>query len=339
MRLKTRILLAALSLLLLGSIFTYKILKASATKSDYKTYFFVKEKETLATLIPRLNKELGLKHPFVFRKMAEKMNLEPWLKKGRYEIKADITMRELIKTLREGKAKTVDFVLPSVASLNKFIEVCDKKLEPDAEQFRYLLNDSVFLNKLGFSPTTVCALLIPDTYNLYYHTQPDELFIKLKKEYDIFWNEERQNKAKHLNLTPIEVSILASIVCKETNKNDEMPIVAGLYLNRLNILMPLQSDPTVIFAHNDFTIKRVSIEQTKIISPFNTYNTLGLPPGPICIPSKQAIEAVLNPVAHNYLYMCAKEDFSGYHNFTNNYQQHLINSRNYHSELNRLGVR
>ena len=162
---------------------------------------------------------------------------------------------------------------------------------------------------------------------------------RLKQEYDRYWNEQRRQKAQAQGLTPLEVSVLASIVDEETAKNDEKPIVAGLYLNRLHRGMLLQADPTVKFALNDPTIRRILFSHLEIDSPYNTYKNEGLPPGPIRVASLQALESVLNPTQHDYLYMCAKEDFSGYHNFAVTNAQHAANARRYQQALNQRGIR
>jgi UPF0755 protein len=159
----------------------------------------------------------------------------------------------------------------------------------------------------------------------------------MQKEYNLFWNSSRTTKSILLKMTPQEVTILASIVMSETNKPDEMPIVARTYMNRMKIGMPLQADPTILFALNDTSIKRVLSIHTALQSPYNSYLNIGLPPGPICLASPTAIDAVLNAPTNNYLYFCAKEDFSGYHNFAQTFAQHQVNARKYQQELNRRG--
>jgi UPF0755 protein len=181
-------------------------------------------------------------------------------------------------------------------------------------------------------------MFIPNTYELYWNISPNEFFEKMQKEYVKFWTDERKSKAAKLNLTPIEVSILASIVDSEALYDKEMPVIAGLYLNRLNKGILLQSDPTVIFATGDFTIKRVLNSHLAFNSKYNTYKYAGLPPGPIMMPSIKAIDAVLNREANNYIYMCAKEDFSGYHNFAETREQHEINAKKYREALNKRNI-
>ena len=181
-------------------------------------------------------------------------------------------------------------------------------------------------------------MFIPNTYEMYWNTSAIEFFERLHSEYDKFWNAERKAKAAALNLNPIQVSILASIVDAEALYDKEMPIIAGLYLNRLNKGILLQADPTVIFANGDFTVKRVTNSLLKVSSPYNTYKYSGLPPGPIMMPSINAIDAVLNKNDNNYIYMCAKEDFSGYHNFAVTVQEHERNAKKYRDALNKRNI-
>ncbi len=334
-----KILAVIFILLLVVSTTGFYLYKSKAT--SIKSAFFINLENTdnIETLTQKLTNECGLKYPSIFLKISQRMNLEHWMKRGRYEIKPSMTIVDIVRVFRAGKSQTVNLTIKGVSTLEKFALNCGEKLEPDAQDFLYLLSDSTFLDSLGFNTQTVYSLLIPDTYNTYWHTQPDELLKRLKVEYNKYWTEERIQKAKVCGLTLLQVSTLASIVCKETSKPDDMPIVAGLYLNRIKTNMPLQADPTVIFAQNDGSIRRVTNAHLQIASLYNTYRNVGLPPGPICIPSKQAIEAVLNYTKHNYIFMCAKEDFSGYHNFAVTYAEHLLNAKHYQAALDRKAIK
>jgi UPF0755 protein len=190
-------------------------------------------------------------------------------------------------------------------------------------------------NQYGFNKDNVLTMFLPNTYEVYYNVSPEDLIVRMHTEFEKFWNDERKGKAKAVGLTPIEVSVLASIVQAESVKQAEAPIIAGLYLNRLKKDIPLQADPTLVFAVGDFTLKRVLNEHKEIDSPYNTYRNRGLPPGPVNMPELFALEAVLNYTKTNYLYMCAKEDFSGNHNFTHSYSQHLKNATRYQRALTR----
>ena len=182
-------------------------------------------------------------------------------------------------------------------------------------------------------------MFIPNSYQLYWNTSAEKFFVRMYDEYQKFWTKERKAKAQMIGLKPIQVSILASIVDGEALHEKEMPMIAGLYMNRYNSGTPLESDPTVIFATNDFTIRRVLNKHLRIDSPYNTYLHTGLPPGPINMPSMKAIDAVLNYTKHHYVYMCAKDDFSGYHNFASTLAAHQVNAHKFQEALNERNIR
>ena len=201
------------------------------------------------------------------------------------------------------------------------------------------MNDSVFLKKHNFDQENRLSLFIPNKYEFYWNTSAESFVKRMAEEYKRFWNDERISKARTLGLSQSEVSILASIVqAEQLSHRSERPKIAGLYLNRLRIGMPLQSDPTIIFALKDFSIKRVLNKDKSINSPYNTYKFKGLPPGPINLPDIFSIDAVLSPEKHNFLYMCAKADFSGFHHFSTNLRQHNIYAAEYRKELNKRNV-
>jgi UPF0755 protein len=212
-------------------------------------------------------------------------------------------------------------------------EKVSRNLELTPQEFEVKLIEFALANKDGFDKHNVIAMFIPNTYEVYYNIAPEALIKRMRNEYENFWNESRKQKAAEIGLSPVEVSVLASIVQAETVKREEAPTIASLYLNRLKQGIPLQADPTLVFAVGDFSLKRVLNEHKEIDSPYNTYRYAGLPPGPINLPEINSIDAVLNYVPSNYLYMCAKEDFSGYHNFTNNYNEHMNNAIRYQRAL------
>lgn len=341
-RRKSRILrwtLGGLVIAILGAgaiaLYLYKSAALSIAKPQY---VYLDSTDNVETLRDKLVSECGLKHPAVFMKVAERMNLKRWIKRGRYTVTPRMTLVDVARIFREGKMKTINFVIRPLTGLEPFAARCGDKLEPDSVDYIRILLDSAYLESLGFTRETIYAMLLPDTYNLLWHTQADELMQKLLKEYNLYWDEDRRSRAQRSGLTPMQVSILASIVARETNKNDEMPIVAGMYINRLRKGMALQADPTIKFAMNAPGLKRIYIGHLKTVSPYNTYLNKGLPPGPICIPSKQSIESVLNFAEHDYLYMCAREDFSGYHNFAVDYETHRKNARRYQAALNSRNI-
>jgi UPF0755 protein len=208
----------------------------------------------------------------------------------------------------------------------------------EAELLQLLTSDS-FLGAHGFSRPHALDVFVPNTYHIWWNSTAEELYLRLKKEYDKFWTGERLEKAARLDLTPQQVTTLASIVEEETNVEDEKPVVAGVYLNRLRKNMLLQADPTVKYALKDFGLRRILNRHLEVESPYNTYKYVGLPPGPICIPSIASIDAVLSPEQHEYLYMCASADFSGRHAFAKTLAQHNQNAAAYQAELNRRGIR
>ena len=191
----------------------------------------------------------------------------------------------------------------------------------------------------GYDTATVAALFVPNTYDIYWNVGLDRLMERMEKENQKFWNDERHGKAEAMGMTPVEVATMASIIDEETANNAEKPMIAGMYYNRLKAGMPLQADPTIKFALKDFALRRIYHKLLYIDSPYNTYRYEGLPPGPIKIASIAGIDAVLNHVDHDYLYMCAKEDFSGTHNFARTYQEHLQNAARYTKALNERGIK
>ena len=204
---------------------------------------------------------------------------------------------------------------------------------------RKALRDSALCAKYGKTPQTIACLLMPDTYEFYWDITPEKTLDRLNDYYEDFWTDKRKSKAEKLGLTPDEVATIASIVEEETVKADERGKVARLYLNRYQQGMRLQADPTVKFALGDFSIKRITVPMTQINSPYNTYRVNGLPPGPIRLPEKSTIDAVLDAPQHDYLYMCARADFSGYHDFTRDYSSHLDNAHRYQDALNSRGIK
>lgn len=336
MKLIKSLLIVIISSLILLSIVGIYIYKSPALKISKEQFVYIDSTDNIQTISKKLESNYGLKFPFIFEAISNKINLNRWVKAGRYTVSPSMNLVELAKTFREGKMKTVNLVIRPLITLEKFAALCGEKLEGDSIDYYKILSDTAFCKSIGFTKETIYALILPDTYNLYWHSSGEELFSKLAEEYLQYWIIERKVKAEAIGLSPIEVSILASIVSKETNKNDEMPMVAGMYLNRLRIGMPLQADPTIKFALNQPGLKRVLKVHLSVQSPYNTYLNKGLPPGPICVPSKQSIDAVLNAASHNYLYMCAKEDFSGYHNFAKDYNLHLQNAKRYQKALDKL---
>jgi UPF0755 protein len=273
-----------------------------------------------------------------FRRFAKLLNLDEKLKPGRYKVEGGMSNFDFIKLLLRGSQEAVNLVFNYAERAEDLSSFFGRNLELDSIALLNILKNNEEAKLHGFDTNTFVSMFIPNTYNFYWNTNSIELIKRMDKEYKKFWTQERLAKSIHQKLSQAEVSTLASIVQKESNKEKEMPVIAGVYLNRLRKGIPLQADPTVIFAWNDKEIRRVSSVHTSIQSPYNTYMNAGLPPGPICVPSIQAIDAVLNAEEHGYYYFCAREDFSGYHSFAATFQQHQVNARRYQQALNRNGI-
>ena len=269
-----------------------------------------------------------------FEWIVQRKDYPDHVKPGRYVLRNGMSNNQLSNLLRGGLQTPVNVTFNNMRDVKMLAGRISQQIEADSLSLIRLLDDVDTLRNLGFNRQTIPALFLPNTYEFYWNTNAAKFVEKMKREYDKFWNEERIAKAHAVNLTPIQVSILASIVDKETNKSDEMPRIAGVYLNRLRNGWLLQADPTLVFAVGDFELKRVLNVHKEVESPYNTYKYPGLPPGPICIPSLTSINAVLNAEKHNYFYFCAKEDFSGYHNFAKTLTEHNRNAQRYQRALN-----
>lgn len=264
------------------------------------------------------------------------------VKSGRFKLKQNMTSFDMIQALRSNLPVKVAF--NNQESLEKLAQRLASEIEPDSLQLITAFTDVDFLKENEIDRENALSLFIPNSYEFYWNTSAEKFADKLAKEYRKFWTDSRKQKAANLNLSPQQVSVLAAIVQKETAKVSERPRVAGVYLNRLKTGMPLQADPTVIYAMKkesgdfDQVIKRVLHADLVIDSPYNTYKNTGLPPGPITMPDISSIDAVLNAEKHDYLYFCASPDKPGYHAFASNYTQHTINARKYANWVNKLGI-
>jgi UPF0755 protein len=279
-----------------------------------------------------------VKNKHSFEWVSERKNYSRHIHPGRYKIRNRMSNNELINMLRAGIQEPVNVVLNNTRTLEELATRVAEQIEPEAYEILDLVHNKSFVEELGFTEYTILGMFIPNTYELWWNTSAREFLERMNKEYNRFWNRGRNFKAKQVNLTPNEVMTLASILGFETNKAEEYRRIAGVYINRLNKGIKLQADPTVKYALGDFGIKRVLKKQTLVDSPYNTYMVYGLPPGPIGIPSILTIDAVLEYEKHDYLYFCAKEDFSGYHNFARTLEQHNKNARLYQRALNRRKI-
>jgi len=301
-------------------------------------YIYIPSDATFKDLQNILYQENYVNDLVAFSFLAKLMNYDKYIKPGRYLLEANMSNRDAIRYLRSGEQEPVNITFNNVRLLNDLPPKICSNIELDPDDFLLKLEDSLTWTGYGFDENTFKCMFIPNTYQVFWTITAEELLDRMSYEYHRFWNDERKRKADSIGLSPVEVSVLASIVQAECKMTDEAPIIAGLYLNRLKKNYMLQADPTIVYANGDFTINRVLNKHKEIDSPYNTYKYRGLPPGPINSPEIRYIDAVLNYNRHNYLYMCAREDFSGYHNFAPNLQQHLINAQRYQRALNREGI-
>lgn len=327
-------------LLIYGFILARQIFSANTKFSENEIYVYVPTGASYQTV-----KELitpYVKNMDRFEMVANKRSYPENLKPGRFLFKNGMNSYELVKALRQNLP--VNLAFNNQERVENFAGRVGSQIEADSLSLLTSFKDSIFLKENGFTDENVLTMFIPNTYQLYWNTSADKFRDKMIKEYRNFWNKERTEKAAKQGLTPIEATILASIVHKESVKKDERPRIAGAYLNRLKAQMPLQADPTVIFAikkkSNDFNqvIKRVFFNDLKIASPYNTYANLGLPPGPIAMPDITALEAVLNPEKNDYIYFCASVERFGYHEFAATYEEHTKNAKKYSDWINSQGV-
>lgn len=339
-----RYIFLALSVCVIISVFVFvKMYKAIIfpnvmIANDEKVSLYIYSDDDFETVKNKIYSDSIIINQKSFEWLAKKLDYPKYIKSGHYVIINGMNNNRLLNMLRSGSQTPVKFTFNNIRTIEQFAGRVSEQLEMDSISFLKAVNENPTLKEMGFDDESVAALFIPNTYELYWNIDADEFVEKMTNEYKKFWNDERLKKAEALKMTPIEISILASIVDKETTKVSEMPRIAGVYINRLNKNWLLQADPTLVFALGDFEIKRVLDVHKEIESPYNTYKYIGLPPGPICIPSIAAIDAVLNAEQHKYFYFCAKDDLSGYHVFARNMSEHNRNAEKYRKALNKMKI-
>lgn len=301
-------------------------------------YLYVKTGSTYADLKKNLEENGFIADTWSFNMLAERAGLPDRVRAGRYKINAGMSNYEMVRMLRSGRQEPVKLVINKLRTKQDFITFVCTRLEADSNEMRKLMLNPTLLAEYDLDTNTAMCAVMPDTYEFFWNTSAEKALKKIAANYERFWDDTRKQKAASKGMTPAKIVTVASIVDEETNKNDEKPNVASVYLNRLQTGMRLQADPTVKFALNDFTIRRVTGAHLTVNSPYNTYMYAGLPPGPICTPSKASIDAVLNAPDTKYIYFCAREDFSGYHSFATNLTDHLKNARAYQQALNERGI-
>lgn len=293
---------------------------------------------TYEQVIDSLKKHNIIMNYKAFDWVAKRKNYAAAVKPGKYLLDKGLNTNQILNMLKSGNQEPVKVTFNNLRFIEELAGAVSKYIEPDSVQLLQKFRDPEIHEKYGFTASTFHCMFIPNTYEFYWTTTADQFLERMSMEYKRFWNEDRRNKAAALGLTPEEVMTVASIVQEESNKKDEKPIIAGLYLNRIKRGMLLQADPTVKFALGNFRIKRVLKIHLAVDSPYNTYKYAGLPPGPINFPEISSIESVLNAAQTSYIYMCARQDFSGYHNFAKNLSVHNANARKYKAALDSLEI-
>ncbi|MDR3061557.1 MAG: endolytic transglycosylase MltG [Dysgonamonadaceae bacterium] len=321
-----------------GGFFYYKL---TSPFFDVKetVYVYVSEQKDYNDLLLQLQSIAKIKDIKMFGRLAETIGYPQKMKTGRYAVNSEISCKNLLENLIRGTQTPCKVTFNNIRLKDELSENIGSQLMFGPAALQQKLDDPVVCDQYGFGEQTILCLFIPNTYEMYWNISIDRFLERMKKEYDRFWTPERLEKAGKIPLSPVQVSILASIVEEETIVPDEYPVVAGLYINRLRKGMLLQADPTVKYAVGNFSLKRILYTHLEVDSPYNTYKYEGLPPGPIRVPSIGGIDAVLNYKRHQYLYMCAKEDFSGRHSFASVMAEHLRNAQRYQAALNRNNIR
>jgi UPF0755 protein len=340
---KNLILLAIVALLAIV-VFAWQPIRAifltGVPQNIEKTYITIPTGSSFEEVIAILKKNNIIEDEKSFAWLAEQMNYKKEkMRAGRYEIKPGWSNRDLITHLRAGEQAPIKVVLNNERLPEDIAGKVAQFIESDSLTILNTLRDPAFLVEIGYKPETLITAFIPNTYEMYWNTEPKAFVKRMLKEHDAFWNKNnRRDKAKALNLSPEEVYTLASIVERETNAISEKPAIAGVYLNRLKVGMKLQADPTSVFATRDFGARRVTQFHTMFDSPYNTYMYTGLPPGPISMASIPSLDAVLNADKHDYIYFCAKADESGTHAFASTLSGHNVNAAKFRAWMAEKGI-
>lgn len=331
-----KVLLFLFVLVIIGAAIGAWIFFGSATafSEKEKTLYISSKAATKQAVIDSIEKNNIIKYKGTFSWLAEKMNYWTAIKPGKYDIEKGSSLIAIIKQLRNGKQTPVNLVITKIRTKYDLAKLTGRKFEFDSADMIHFLNNSDSLSKFDVDTNTVMTLVLPDTYTYFWNTTPQMVLKKLADESEKFWNKERSQKAEQHGLTPKTAYILSSIVTEETNAMDEKDTIASVYINRIKSGMPLQADPTVKFALQDFSLRRILLKHLSVESPYNTYRNVGLPPGPISTPSKNTIDAVLNAPQTEYYYFVASSEFNGTHVFSKNYNEHLTKAKIYQQALN-----
>jgi UPF0755 protein len=323
-------------------IVSYALFSSGTSFTDKKSkdIYIPSGTNSLESVLTILSDSTILSKPAIFKLLAAYEDYEDHIQSGKYTILAGISTFSILKKLRNGKTDDVKLVINKLRTKENLASLLGRKLEIDSSSIMNFFNNPDSVAVLGLDTNNIVTLFIPNTYNIDWTISVSRFMKRMKIENHKFWNESRSTKLNNLGLTKEQVYILASIVEEETNKHDEKPLISSVYLNRLNRNMPLGADPTIKYALRDFKIKRLTFAHIRnsSSSPYNTYTNKGLPPGPICTPSSKSIDGVLNSKSTDYIFFCAKADFSGYHSFATNETDHFKNARAYQKALDSLRI-
>ncbi|WP_329904583.1 endolytic transglycosylase MltG [Porphyromonas pogonae] len=302
-------------------------------------YIYVRQGTPFDEVKKQIQKKVLLRHPSLFDWYADKKHLAQDMKPGRYAITNTMNISQIVDMFASGKQTPLSFTIRNIRTPQELSEKIGKEMEFGAQALAKLMDDSTYCSRMGFNKETIRCIFMPDTYKVLWTTPADSLMKMMHSHYKEFWNNERTTLADSIGFTPVQVMTIASIVEEESAHKEEYARIAGLYINRLHKNIPLQADPTIKYALGNFSLKRIMYDHLKTASPYNTYIYKGLPPAPIRLPRKSTIDTVLHYERHPYIYMCAKEDFSGSHNFAANFMEHQKNAKLYQEELNKRGIK
>lgn len=316
----------------------YYFIQRSNTSVTDDGIIYIQSGDSFETVMLTLQSKGYIQNTFTLRKVAELKEYPSLVKSGRYRIRSGMNNNELVNMLRAGRQEPIHFTFNNIRTLEDFASVLSRQLAIDSSAFLQRVKDPEYIHALGFTPETIIGMFIPNTYQFYWGTSLDDFIKRMNTEYQKFWTSERLGQAKKTGLSPMDIIIVASIVEEETNKAEEYPIIAGVYINRLNKGWKLEACPTLKFALGDFSLKRILDKHMKTESPYNTYKNQGLPPGPVRMPSIQVIDAVLKYQHHDYMFFCAKSDFSGSHYFSRTLKEHNRHAAEYHQALNKMKI-
>lgn len=333
--------LTVVLLLLIGTVTGYYLIFKSnvSLPSADKQYLYIPTGAGFDDVLNVLADKKMLKDKNSFVLLAKSTGYDKKVIPGKYRLWPGMNNYELIRLLHSGKQEPVKLIIKGSQSMDRFIEYVASNLEIKEGDLREKLGDESFLGSLHLKKETAPCFIIPNTYEMFWNISLNKFLEKMEAGYEKFWNEERMGLCRETGLTRTEVVTMASIIEKETDKDSELPVIAGVYMNRLSKGMKLQADPTVLFAINGTGVQRVGGAMLDYDSPYNTYKYAGLPPGPICIPSVQAVDAVLHYQKHDYIYFCARPDGSGYSDFTASYKEHQLNAKRFQKYLDEHNIK